>query len=270
MRLGVMVDGSSPERLIEQLLAARDAGYDGVQITPAPASDPEPIQRARADTGLAVLALGGYVNPLTEDLQPLRDAIAIAPLLGCDTVVTWSGTQSADLFADNANNLSAEVFDQTVGIFREVANDASEAGVKVAIEPFHHHIARSPQRLRDLIDAVGSPHLVAVMDPPNFVAAPDVSSVNDMMPGMFATLEGRIGLAHAKDLRLPAAGETEGVLAGVVLPGPGEGILDYPTYLRLLESAGVDALVVEHIATDAFRSARTFVNTAFAESGGAR
>lgn len=266
MQIGVMIDGGEFEFMAAQIRAARDAGYDGVQITPAPIGLADDMRTLLAETGLTLFAVGGYMNPLREDPTHLRDAIALAAELGVPVVHTWSGTANEDIFEDDPANLTDAAFDQAVAFLKDVAQWAADANVIVALEPFHHHVARSPERLRDLIAAVGSPHLAAAMDPPNFLPIDIAPEVNERMPEMFATLNGKLAIAHAKDLRVPAEGETEGVLGGVVLPGPGEGIMDYALYLRLLQEAGVDVITVEHIGPDKFETARAVITTAIANN----
>ncbi len=269
MQIGVMIDGDQTETLASQFEAARAAGYDGVQITPAPVGAVNEVRELLTATGLALFAIGGYINPLREDPDSLREAIAAAPQLGTPVVHTWSGTFADDIFNDDPANLTEAAFDQCVEFFREVAVWAADAGIVVAIEPFHHHVARSPERLRAILDAVASPHLAAAMDPPNFLPVDLAESVNERMPEMFATLEGQIAIAHAKDLRVPREGETEGmlVLGGVALPGPGEGIMDYGLYMQLLLEAGVQVVTVEHISAATLQSAHDVVASALASHG---
>jgi sugar phosphate isomerase/epimerase len=219
-----------------------------------------------ATNGLTLFAIGGYMNPLREDPASLRDAIALAPQLGTTVVHTWSGTANEDIFEDDPANVTDTAFDQAVTFFREVAVWAEEAGVIVALEPFHHHVARSPERLRALLDAVDSPYLAAAMDPPNFLPVDIAASVNERMPDMFATLGGRLAIAHAKDLRIPLEGETEGVLGGVVLPGPGEGIMDYDLYVKLLMAADVETIIVEHISPATQQAAHAVVARSIANN----
>lgn len=260
-----MVDGSEIDTLGDQIAAARDAGYRGVQITPAPYGAADEMRAVLAETGMTLFALGGYMNLFHEDPQPLRDSIALAAELGAPIVHTWSGTLAESIFDDDPANLTDEAFEQAVAFFTDVADWAAAANVVVAIEPFHHHVGRSPERLRALLDAVNSEYLAAAMDPPNFLPVDLVESVNDRMPDMFATLDGQIAIAHAKDLRVPVEGETDSIiLGGVVLPGPGEGIMDYSLYVKLLHEAGVEVITVEHIEPDALKSAHDVVASALA------
>lgn len=269
MQIGVMIDGEGIDSLTPQIQAARTAGYSGVQITPAPVGVANEVRELLDATGLTLFAVGGYMNLFHENPDPLREAIALAAELGVPVVHTWSGTAADSIFDDDPANLTDAAFNQCVAFFREVANWAGDANVIVAIEPFHHHVARSPERLRAILDAVGSPHLAAAMDPPNFLPVDLAESVNERMPDMFAALEGQIAIAHAKDLRVPREGETDGmlVLGGVALPGPGEGIMDYELYTRLLLEAGIQVLTVEHISAATMQSAHDVVANALASHG---
>lgn len=266
MEFAIMVGSEDPATLRTQLEAAANAGYDAVQIEPPPPlmlDEHTPFTNELERLGLRLVAIGGYANPLdatsSDPLARLRDAIAIAPQLACDTVITWSGTHNADLFEDDPRNTSAETWAITIATFREIAELAENANITVAIEPFHNHVARTPEHLRQLLKDIGSRNIAAVMDPPNFVKAPEIETVNAQMPAMFAALHGHIALAHAKDLRRPAADDTDFVLGGVMLPGPGQGVLDYAAYGALLAQHGVETLVVEHIGPEGYASALGFV-----------
>jgi sugar phosphate isomerase/epimerase len=270
MEFAIMVGSSDVATLRSQLEAAASAGYDAVQIEPPPPlmlDDRTSIIDELERLGLRLVAIGGYANQLdtttTDPLARLREAIALAPRLNCPVVVTWSGTHNTDLFEDHPENTSADTWRSTVATFKDVAAWAERANVTVAIEPFHNHVARTPDRLRQLLKDVGSRHLAAVMDPPNFVKADAIETVNSQMPSMFAALHGHIAIAHAKDLRRPDVGDTEFLLGGVMLPGPGQGILDYAAYGALLAQHGVETLVLEHIGPDTFASALRFVRAQF-------
>jgi len=69
---------------------------------------------------------------------------------------------------------------------------------------------------------------------------------------MFRRLGDRVVVAHAKDVRASADGTD--------LPAAGQGVLDYPLFLRLL--AGLDRevyLILEHLSLPDVPRARDFV-----------
>lgn len=269
MELGVLAASPDPAELRQLLETARQVGFDAAQVWarygPDEAGWAEVLGTLRR-LGIRLAAAGGYTNPLDPDparreagLADLRRAIARAAAAGAPIVVTWSGTRAPGMFEPHPDNASQAAFDEAVAIFRDVARTAEAAGVTVAIEPYIAHVASTPERLRDLVDAVGSPRLRAVMDPPNFITPEALETVNEAMPRMFAILGDRIALVHCKDIRAPRPGDTRAPLNGVVLPEPGGGILDYARYADLIRRHYDGDVIVEHITLATMGPARAFV-----------
>jgi sugar phosphate isomerase/epimerase len=88
-----------------------------------------------------------------------------------------------------------------------------------------------------LIDEVGSPRVKVVMDPANIFKAGELPRMQDKLREAFDLLGNDIALAHAKDL--DHDGEAGHLAAG-------EGLMDYPLYLSLLQHSGFDGTVVLH------------------------
>ena len=267
MQLAVFIASSSPTELRALLQRAAGTGFRAVQLQPRYAVDGDEWRAIAAELNrleLRVIAMGGYANPLqvkdaAASVAELQNTIKHAASLGCKLVVTWSGTRGDTLFDDDPANDSAESWAGTVAHFREVAGWAEEADVTVGVEPFHNHVARSPDRLRDLLDEVDSRRIGAVMDPPNFVKADEIEDVNSRMESMFQTLADRIVLVHAKDLRRPHPGEQRRVIDHVALPHPGDGILDYQLYGHLTRQYYRGPVVIEHVTEETMAIALAYV-----------
>lgn len=267
MEFAVFIGPSEPFELRTLLQRAVDTGFKSVQLSPRFVADEEDWQKISEELtrlDLRLIAMGGYANPLqpkdaASSVAKLQNTIKNAAFLGCKLVVTWSGTRGVTLFDDDPGNKSAETWSATVAHFREVAKWAEEADTTVAVEPFHNHVARSPERLRDLLDEVDSPRIGAVMDPPNFLKAGEIEDVNSRLESMFQTLANRIVLVHAKDLRRPHPGEQKRVIDQVALPHPGDGILDYRLYGRLTRQYYRGPVVIEHITDDTMAIALAYV-----------
>ena len=87
------------------------------------------------------------------------------------------------------------------------------------------------------IDEVGSSCVKVVMDPANIFKAGELPRMQDKLREAFDLLGNDIALAHAKDL--DHDGEAGHLAAG-------EGLMDYPLYLSLLQHSGFDGTVVLH------------------------
>jgi sugar phosphate isomerase/epimerase len=75
-----------------------------------------------------------------------------------------------------------------------------------------------------------------LMDPTNWFTNEmlDEKTVMSTLQSGFEAERGLFDLAHAKDVAPPTV-EAPGKPA---LPGPGQGVLNYPEYVRLLDEAG--------------------------------
>ena len=107
----------------------------------------------------------------------------------------------------------------------------------LAFEPEVNNVASSPERARQLIDEVGSPAVKVVMDPANIFKAGQLPQMQDKLREAFGLLGQDVALAHAKDL------DHDGEACHL---GAGQGLLDYPLYLSLLQQSGFDGTVVLH------------------------
>lgn len=268
-RLGVLIAGPDADAVLPMLEAAQRAGFDAAQLWLSRTDDRVEWRRAidaMGERGIAPIALGGYVNPLDpsrtgeSSLARLEATLRLAADVEATTVVTWSGTRAPGMLALHIDNQSQQAWDDAVAFFRAATPIAEEAGVTLAIEPYFKHVASTPERLRDLIDQVGSPTVRAVMDPPNFVSATTLPDLNRQLPALFDALAGRIALVHAKDVRAPGPGDPQAATGDVLLPAAGAGIMDYARFAELVRSRcpGID-VVVEHVTSETVSQARAHV-----------
>ena len=90
----------------------------------------------------------------------------------------------------------------------------------------------------------------------NFYRKEDLSRMDPMLQDMFRRIGKQIVLAHAKDVKAS--------VDGTDLPAAGQGVLDYPLFLRLL--AGLNRplyLIVEHLTLQDVPRARDYVLNQF-------
>jgi sugar phosphate isomerase/epimerase len=262
-----MISESSRDELASSMDHAVSLGISTIQLWPRyELSEPEWLDLAEMvqTRNLNVVALGGYINPLLpnggpENNSKLQSALEHALALDCEIVVTWSGTKAKTLFDDHPLNETEEALAETADRFGLYAAWAEAASTSIAIEPFHNHVARTPARLRELVEAIGSPRIGTIMDPPNFIKSDSVEQVNARLEEMFDTLGNRIILAHAKDIRRPFQNEVRGIIDNVALPHPGNGILDYQRYGQLLRQYYDGPLVIEHVSRDTLEPALAYV-----------
>ena len=94
------------------------------------------------------------------------------------------------------------------------------------------------------------------MDPCNYYRKDQLSQMDPMLEEMFRRLGKKIVLAHAKDVKAAADGTD--------LPASGQGVLDYPLFLRLLAGLNRELfLIIEHLTLDDVPRARDYVLSQF-------
>jgi sugar phosphate isomerase/epimerase len=152
-------------------------------------------------------------------------------------VTLCTGSRDDIMWRRHPGNDSPEAMTDLVEVMKAAAQTAGEHGVILAFEPEVNNVASSAERARQLLDAVGSPSVKVVMDPANIFKAGELPRMREKLTEAFGLLGDDIALAHAKDL------DHDGEAGHL---GAGEGLLDYPLYLSLLQRSGFDGTIVLH------------------------
>ena len=213
----------------------------GEQLSPGLSTD---IRDQLAQRGIAMAAVDGTFNMVHPDrdrrwanLGRLRQLIGSCDALGTSVVTLCTGSRDEIMWRRHPDNDSPEAMADLVAVMRAAARTAETRGVTLAFEPEVNNVASSPERARQLIDEVGSPAVKVVMDPANIFKAGQLPQMQDKLREAFALLGHDVALAHAKDL------DHDGEAGHL---GAGQGLLDYPLYLSLLQQSGFDGTIVLH------------------------
>lgn len=217
------------------------------------------VHRACAGSGLELVAVSGYANPLRPDDAPkgytqadIARLIELLPLLDARRVVTWSGTYAAGLREPHSENHSAAAWQTLQRAVDDLLPLLDAHDAILVLEPFFTHVLDGPERIVRFCQEVGSPYVRVVLDPPGLLPPATWEQQAELLPASIAMLAPYVGLVHLKDMRL-----RDGVLE---LPGPGEGVLDYAVFLNAVARAGIDApLVIEHVSLAQASAARRYV-----------
>ena len=172
---------------------------------------------------------------------------------GCPVISTETGTfNRTSEWLDAPENATEEGYAQCRAAFERLARAAEKTGAIIAIEAYWQNVISSIERAARLFRDVPSPALKLVMDPCNFFRKEQLPQMQAMLQEMFKQLGDRIVVAHAKDVKAAADGTD--------LPAAGQGVLDYPLYLRLLAQLNRPLdLIVEHLTLPDVARARDFV-----------
>lgn len=227
--LGLLTDSLSDLTRNEALDLAAQLGIETVEIglggehggwSPAPHADlvellAEPAARRRLSAdisgrGLRLEALNAAGNPLhpregDRDDRVLRGAIRLAEDLGVDTVVTMSGLPAAPgdsfpawittVWPPENGRLLTHQWDVAARYWEQIAAEAEQRGVRIAVEMHANQLVYSVPSLLRLREAVG-PRVGANLDPSHllWMGADPLEAAR--------ALAGTVHHVHAKDTRI--------------------------------------------------------------------
>jgi sugar phosphate isomerase/epimerase len=162
------------------------------------------------------------------------------------------------------DNHTTATFDRLVDSLRRVAKTASEEGMVLGIEGHVLSALDTPQRMRDLLDAVASPALKFNIDPVNFYGSVrDVHDTTHILNELFDLLGHDIIAAHCKDLAI-----LDSLVLHIDEVVIGEGRLDYSLFLHRLNECCPDIYcLIEHLPEDKIPRARTGLLDAAKKAG---
>ncbi|MCS6849002.1 MAG: sugar phosphate isomerase/epimerase family protein [Anaerolineae bacterium] len=248
----------------------RQAGFRGAQLfihrpLEADLDDVRRVKRAFDAAGLEVAQVNGWYEPLCSYDDAVRAAgvrgmqalVRIGRMVNAPSVYVRPGGHNPNgHWYAHPENHSARTFDNIVDSLRRVCATAQDEGVTVAVEGHVLSALDTPQRVRDLLDAVGSPALKFNCDPVNFVGT--VKQVHDtasVLNELYDLLGRDIVVAHAKDCRL-----ADQLVVHIEEVVPGTGVLDYALFMRRFQAACPDGyFIVEHLPNALVPQARDFV-----------
>jgi sugar phosphate isomerase/epimerase len=220
------------------------------------------IRRTLAKHNLKIVGLFGYYNLVDPDpARRLRGEQRMQVLIenwrqfGCPVISTETGTfNDKSEWLESPENETEKGYQACRAALERLTKAAKKTGAVISIETYWRNvidsIARAERVLRDV------PGLKLVMDPCNFYRKEDLSRMDPMLEEMFRLLGKQIVIAHAKDVKASADGTD--------LPASGQGVLDYPLYLRLLAALNRELyLVIEHLTLEDVPRARDYVVSQF-------
>ena len=170
--------------------------------------------------GQQAAVLGCYLNLATPDMEELKRTVdcyiahlRFAAKIGAKMVGTETGapntgdTQTEECFTEEALHLF-------VDRLRPVAEVAQDVGVPIAIEPVCRHIVHTPQKARQVLDALQSPYCKIILDPVNLLNEQNVKRQKEIFSEAIALLGKDVLAVHWKDYLL-RDGELQSVAGGM-------------------------------------------------------
>jgi sugar phosphate isomerase/epimerase len=269
MKLGVagMLPGDWRNIGKDSTLRVRAAGFLGASLfinkpLEAEKSDIQHVMEAYAAGGLEIAQANGWyealVNP--DDALRLQGVLGLQALVRIarqvdapSTYVRPGGLNPNGHWLAHPENHSPRTFERLIDSLKKVAVVAEGEGMLLAIEGHVLSVLDTPQRVRDLLDAVASPCLKFNTDPVNFIGAVrDVHDTRPVLNQLFDLLGADTVVAHAKDLALQ-----DSLVVHIDEVVIGAGTLDYGLFLRRFEEICPDAyILIEHLPDEKVPLAR--------------
>jgi L-ribulose-5-phosphate 3-epimerase len=178
------------------------------------------IGRAFREHGVQIAVLGCYVNPIHPDITTRRSLLGLfkehlryARDFGNGLVALETGSVNAD-YSPHPENHGETAFQQSLASIAELVAEAEQFGVIVGIEGVTSHVVSTPQKMRRMLDAVGSNNLQVVFDPVNLLSSENHHDQERVIGDSLELFGDRIAIIHAKDF-LVSNGELRSASAGL-------------------------------------------------------
>ena len=203
---------------------------------------------------VAIAEVGRWVNLLDADsvkrrqnLQTVTEGLALAEAIGARCCVDIAGSfNPTSWFGPHPDNLTPKFLDAAVENARKIIDAVRPKQAKFCYEMMGWAMPHTPANYLKLIHAVDRKAFGVHLDPCNLVNSPEKFYRNtDLLDECFDKLGRWIASCHAKDL-------TWDIEMNVHFREvqPGQGSLDYETYLRrLAELPQNPPLMLEHLET---------------------
>jgi sugar phosphate isomerase/epimerase len=175
-----------------------------------------------------------------EGLRRFEGFAAAVRELGSGIVSLCSGTRRREhLWRYHADSHTAAAWEDMLESMRRAAEVAERYGLTLAVETEYSNVVDTAAKARRMMDAVGSPRLKMVMDCANLFHPGQAYRDNAaaVMEDAFALVGRDTVLAHGKDIA-----ESD----GITFCPTGEGIVDFPLFIRLLREYGCGGDMILH------------------------
>ncbi|HEY3321147.1 MAG TPA: sugar phosphate isomerase/epimerase [Planctomycetota bacterium] len=254
MRLGgpVFEKNLTPE---SWLVALGRSGY-GAAYCPVDEKASDDVVRgyvqAAAAANIVIAEVGAWSNTVSPDAAAAKKNIefnqarlALAERVGARCCVNITGSRgTADWAGPHKDNLTQETFDLIVETVRKIIDFVKPTRTFYTLETMQWMYPDSADNYLRLIKAIDRPRCAAHFDPTNLVTSPQIYfNTGAMIRDAVAKLGPYIRSCHAKDVKL--ANKAHIHMDEI---RPGEGNLDYTTYLKEIDKLDPDMpLMLEHL-----------------------
>jgi sugar phosphate isomerase/epimerase len=202
------------------------------------------IREKFEDRRLVMTSVSATFNAIHPDVRQreldIRRACGIiesCPRIGAPMASLCSGTRDPqDMWKRHAANDLPDAWADLLATLGRLLPVAEAAAVTLGIEPEHNNVVNSAEKARRLLDELRSPSLRIILDGANLFDGTEPPAQADVLSRAVDLLGSDIVLAHAKDIPHPARPSY----------AAGRGLLDWSTYLGVLNKSGYGGPLVLH------------------------
>jgi sugar phosphate isomerase/epimerase len=297
-------NGYYPYSLEETIRRVKQDGFNCIQLDLSfkdlDLNDPHTlpqnltIEKARAirnafrDANIEIVAISGYTNLISPDpakkkknIEYVKTLLKFARELGSPYVISETGTyEPSSDWVFHEKNTTAEAFQEIRAVIRDLAIYAHEHNAVFLVENYVNNVVGSVDQLLRLFREIDHPGLGLLMDPTNYFNGTNIRDVDGELHRIFNALDGRIKIAHAKDIKRAQNNEEKHASIDAVeshtfrgagdveLPAAGLGILNYELYLKLLSKNHPNIpIIIEHLDEEDIPRAKKFVDDTLKKIG---
>jgi len=219
MKIGVRVHDFGKSNAETLAKKAKEVGFEAVQLVLNKAIEGESglagtLSKEKANyyyetfkkEGLEIAMLGAYFNPVHSDkskVLQLKEKFAEhlkyendfhAGYVGSET-----GSYNDDKWTYNPLNREPEALEENIKIFGELAKVAEENNARIALEGAFGHCMWNPDRLKELVDKIGSKSIYYTVDIYNYLAMENYMNHTAIFDRCLELFKDRIVIFHIKD-----------------------------------------------------------------------
>lgn len=192
------------------------------------------VRKTFAKHDIHISVLGCYFNMIHPDpverrygIERFKEHVRYVKDFGCSLVATETGNVNADIIYTE-ENFYEEPFMEVVESVRELVAEAEKFGVIVGIEGGVNHPIHTPQKMKRLLDLIGSNNIQVVFDPVNYLTIDNYTKQEEVVQQAFELFGDRIAIFHAKDFKIEGN--------KVITTNVGQGLLNYDFIFSILKA----------------------------------
>jgi len=274
MRLGgpILTEVDSPEAWSAAVIGA---GYRAAFCPVAQDVDNETIKAyadAASKADILIAEVGAWSNPLGPNpadasaaLEKCKASLALADKIGARCCVNIAGSCGKKWDGPDAADLTEETLDRIVVVVCDIIDTVKPTRSFYTLETMPWMYPDSPDAYLRLIKAIDRKGFAVHLDPVNLVCSPQRYFANRrLIEECFEKLGEHIKSCHAKDILL-----RDNLTVHLDEVRPGQGKLDYPTFLRGLSRLDASIpLMLEHLPNEEeYRAAASHIRGVAANEG---